>query len=50
MEELLKHPILTLTLPTNFDPQLWSRLTREPAPVYQAKMRAITELLDRHLP
>ena len=50
MEELLKHPILTLSLTTNFNLQQWHHLAREPPPAYQKQMRAISELLDRHLP
>lgn len=50
MEELLKHPIITLTLSPHFNLAEWTLLTREPSPAYQASMQALSRLLELRMP
>lgn len=47
-EQLLSHPILTLTLNSRFHPQQWNQLTQQPPTHYQRDMRTIYAYLTEH--
>jgi hypothetical protein len=50
MEELLQHPIITLSLGSSFNPFHWQQITTSPPAVYQTQMETIYRFLGQSLP